>query len=63
MAIFEVGQVVVLKSGGPNMTVSFNGPVEFPGGAVRNDLVMCQWFVGKKLESKRFEEKLLKLAE
>ena len=43
---FKPGDVVVLKSGGPDMTVekisTFNGDV------------VCQWFGGRKLEKGSF---------
>lgn len=42
---FEVGDVVVLKSGGPEMTVQ-----EESG----EGHVWCQWFGGRKLERGRF---------
>lgn len=37
---FKPGDVVRLKSGGPNMTVSFE----------EDDSVACQWFSGAKLD-------------
>ena len=47
---FAVGEVVKLKSGGPEMTVR----------AVPNsgygDNYNCQWFAGKKLEAGNFPE-------
>jgi uncharacterized protein YodC (DUF2158 family) len=47
---FEIGSIVTLKSGGPNMTVkSFNTP-----GAVWQ--YTCQWFSGKKLEQGVFSQ-------
>ena len=42
---FEVGDVVVLKSGGPDMTVQEEST---------GDHVWCQWFGGRKLERGRF---------
>ena len=48
---FKVGDIVVLKSGGPEMTVKeidhFNG-------------IHCQWFGGKKLEHGYFSLESLK---
>lgn len=39
---FEIGQIVQLKSGGPEMTVK-----RVPG---TGSVYTCQWFAGKKLE-------------
>lgn len=44
---FSVGQVVQLRSGGPEMTVSDR---DFGD----EDHVWCQWFGGRKLEQGRF---------
>ncbi|HBO8836169.1 TPA: DUF2158 domain-containing protein [Pseudomonas aeruginosa] len=44
---FNVGDIVRLKSGGPDMTVQTLPEV---GGR----LFTCQWFAGKKLENGRF---------
>jgi uncharacterized protein YodC (DUF2158 family) len=53
---FKDGNVVRLKSGGPDMTVTYAGPVDF-GHSVRNDLVSCRWFVSKtKHETGRFQD-------
>ncbi|MCE4543412.1 MULTISPECIES: YodC family protein [unclassified Caballeronia] len=50
---FEVGAIVKLKSGGPNMTVqewsSYYGKY------------VCQWFAGKKLEDGKFQGESLEL--
>ncbi|MEN4543763.1 DUF2158 domain-containing protein [Pantoea agglomerans] len=43
-AHFKSGDQVVLKSGGPEMTVK----------AVYSEEIVCQWFAGKKLEQGRF---------
>ncbi|WP_445946930.1 YodC family protein [Shewanella sp.] len=46
--MYEVGKIVTIKSGGPNMTIkepSTNYQKEWLGG------YECQWFAGKKLES------------
>lgn len=54
---FEVGDIVRLKSGGPEMTIK----------ETRNDVdytsVMCQWFAGAKLESGWFKSESLESAE
>ncbi len=46
---FKVGDVVQLKSGGPDMTVN-----DVPGSYA--EYYHCQWFAGKKLESGNFPE-------
>ena len=47
---YVVGDVVKLRSGGPEMTVN-----SVPDGGY-HDSYRCQWFAGKKLESGNFEE-------
>ena len=44
---FKVGEIVKLKSGGPEMTIQ-----SLPGTS--NEYYYCQWFAGKKLEQGRF---------
>jgi uncharacterized protein YodC (DUF2158 family) len=44
---FKVGDIVQLKSGGPEMTVRTTP-------TTHNDHYNCQWFAGKKLESGHF---------
>lgn len=45
---FKVGEVVQLRSGGPEMTVSDTSVYSEP------DHVRCQWFGGRKLETGKF---------
>ncbi|AIV05920.1 hypothetical protein LA59_10745 [Vibrio harveyi] len=56
---FNVGDIVKLKSGGPDMTVKevrMNISDEFTGN------YRCQWFAGKKLDLGDFpQESLLKV--
>lgn len=52
---FEVGQVVKLKSGGPDMTIQDFYTEKFSGK------YRCQWFAGKKLENGVFPEQSLEL--
>ena len=54
---FKPGDLVVLKSGGPVMTVKEES--EFMAGDI---LVTCQWFSGKKLEGGQFSPDSLVLA-
>lgn len=49
---FKSGDKVVLKSGGPEMTVRTSSP----------DEIVCQWFAGKKLEQGRFSPSSLDAA-
>jgi len=52
---FEVGEVVRLKSGGPDMTVAtINRPI-LSGIDDERITVRCQWFGGRKLESGVFD--------
>lgn len=55
-AKFAVGDIVKLKSGGPEMTVQ-----SLPPSA--NDYYYCQWFAGKKLEQGRFPTDSIELVE
>lgn len=58
---FKVGNVVKLKSGGPDMTVTFAGPVDF-GHSMREDLASCKWFDAKSsLQTGRFQDDELDL--
>lgn len=53
--LFNVGDLVRIKSGGPVMTVR---------AVVADGLIFeCQWFAGKKLESGRFPAASLLQAE
>lgn len=49
---FKVGEVVKLKSGGPDMTV--RSPPD-----LHRDYYVCQWFAGKKLEQGNFPQDAL----
>lgn len=44
---FKSGDIVVLKSGGPEMTVKAYAPTQ--------QAFLCQWFAGKKLEQGYFK--------
>jgi uncharacterized protein YodC (DUF2158 family) len=50
---FQTGDIVQLKSGGPEMTVQ-----SVPSRT--SSSYRCQWFAGKKLESGPFPEESLK---
>lgn len=49
---FSVGDVVKLKSGGPDMTIR-----SVPD--LHSKQYLCQWFAGKKLEQGSFPEESL----
>ena len=54
---FEPGDVVQLKSGGPNMSVELIDEQSFPGNVV----VQCKWFDEKKtLQTDSFKPEVLK---
>ena len=59
--VYQVGEIVELKSGGPDMTIKkviLDVMDNFTGE------YSCQWFAGKKLDSGVFpEESLLKVEE
>lgn len=54
---FEIGAVVMLKSGGPTMTVTRTGR-----GPQGKTFVSCVWFVGEKTENGSFPPEALMLA-
>lgn len=60
--LFNVGDIVKLKSGGPDMTVQIIEKSSV-GLSVElrefNGYYTCQWFAGKKLEKGRFPEESL----
>ena len=67
---FSVGDVVRSKIGDHDVVVWDAGPIEVGGAAIgtkiirgtmRDDLVVCAWFAGKKLEKKRFSVSELSL--
>ena len=53
MTAFKSGDLVVLKSGGPTMTVDAVNTSIFDDNKVTG--IVCVWFVGDKLERVRFE--------
>jgi len=44
---FKVGDVVMLKSGGPRMTITHLGPYE---SMLNDKQVRCEWFDPKRLK-------------
>ena len=53
MTVIKSGDLVVLKSGGPTMTVDSVNTDIFDDHKITG--VVCVWFVGEKLERVRFE--------
>jgi uncharacterized protein YodC (DUF2158 family) len=53
MPRFKSGDLVVLKSGGPTMTVDTVNTDIFDDNKITG--LLCVWFVGKKLERVRFD--------
>jgi uncharacterized protein YodC (DUF2158 family) len=54
MTVFKPGNLVVLKSGGPVMTVDAVNTDIFDDNKVTG--IVCAWFVGEKLQRVRFEK-------
>ena len=57
MTIFKSGDLVVLKSGGPTMTIDTVNTDIFDDDKVTG--VLCAWFVGEKLERVRFDHRAI----
>ena len=63
MAAFKKGNVVMLKSGGPAMTVTDIGDYSAGMGAGPEDGVKCVWFDDKKNPVERvFDAAVLEIA-
>lgn len=60
MTILKEGDLVVLKSGGPVMTVDAVNTSVFDDNKITG--VSCVWFVGDKLQRVRFDHNALELA-
>ena len=57
MTAFKSGDLVVLKSGGPTMTVDAVNTSIFDDDKVTG--IVCVWFVGDRLERVRFEHEAI----
>lgn len=57
--IFNIGDIVRLKSGGPDMTIKEVGKHHSTGEFVGR--YTCQWFAGKKLDDGTFPQPSLEL--
>jgi uncharacterized protein YodC (DUF2158 family) len=60
MTAMKPGDLVVLKSGGPTMTVDTVNADIFDDNKITG--VLCVWFVGEKLERVRFDHRAIELA-
>ena len=60
MTVFKPGNLVVLKSGGPVMTVDAVNTDIFDDNKVTG--IVCVWFVGDKLQRVRFGQNAIELA-
>ena len=60
MTQFKSGDLVVLKSGGPAMTVDTVNTDIFDDSKITG--VLCVWFVGDKLERVRFDHRAIERA-
>jgi uncharacterized protein YodC (DUF2158 family) len=60
MTVFKSGNLVVLKSGGPIMTVDAVHTDIFDDSKVTG--IVCVWFLGEELQRVRFERDAIELA-
>jgi uncharacterized protein YodC (DUF2158 family) len=60
MTTIKSGDLVVLKSGGPTMTVDTVNTDIFDGNKITG--ILCVWFVGDKLERVRFDHRAIEPA-
>ena len=60
MTIIKSGDLVVLKSGGPTMTVDTVNTDIFDDNKITG--ILCVWFVGDKLERVRFDHRAIEPA-
>ena len=61
MTLFQSGDLVVLKSGGPTMTVDAVNTNIFDDDKITG--IICVWFVGDKLERVRFDHRAIEHAQ
>jgi uncharacterized protein YodC (DUF2158 family) len=61
MPRFKSGDLVVLKSGGPTMTVDTVNTDIFDDNKITG--ILCVWFVGEKLERVRFDHRAVEHAQ
>ena len=61
MTLLKPGDLVVLKSGGPTMTVDAVNTDIFDDNKITG--IVCVWFVGEKLERVRFDHRAIEHAQ
>jgi len=61
MILLKPGDLVVLKSGGPTMTVDAVNTDIFDDNKITG--IVCVWFVGEKLERVRFDHRAIEHAQ
>ena len=61
MTVFKSGDLVVLKSGGPVMTIDTVNTDIFDDSKITG--VLCAWFVGTRLERVRFDHSAIEPAQ
>src|SRR5260370_27722110 len=60
MTVFKSGDLVVLKSGGPTMTVDTVNTDIFDDDKITG--ILCVWFLGEKLQRVRFDPEAIEPA-
>ena len=59
---FKIGDVVVLKSGGPAMTITNDKTgTDFSKGKVWRGRYDCKWFDGDEMKQARFHQEAIEL--
>lgn len=58
---YQIGDIVKLNAGGPEMSVKQLDPGHLPSSTVFRGGYRCQWFAGKKLDHGDFPEDSLVL--
>lgn len=61
---FKIGDIVILKSGGPSMTITNDKTgVDLSKGKVWNGNYDCKWFDDKTMQKGRFPQNTIELDE
>jgi uncharacterized protein YodC (DUF2158 family) len=62
MAKFQPGDIVKLKSGGPNMTVEGYETLFAGDSSIETNNVQCSWFNGNTIHKELFQDSALEIA-